>query len=57
MFPKNNKGKWLVRGRKMTSLSRSFSLPEDVKSEEIKSVVKEGILSPRSEKHNHAGSL
>ncbi len=43
---KNEKeGKYLIRERRMTSFSRSFTLPEDVDGSKISATFKNGILA------------
>ena len=42
---KKEKGKWLIRERRISSFRRSFTLPEDVNLEEVKASFKNGILS------------
>ncbi len=47
-----SKDKWLLRERTYSSFSRSFTLPEDVDSEKLSAVVKDGVLKvvmPRKE--------
>ena len=40
-----SKMKYLIRERRMSAFSRSFTLPEDVDSESVKASFKNGILS------------
>lgn len=42
---KDNEGKYLIRERRMTSFSRSFTLPEDVDGSKISATFKNGILA------------
>ncbi|HAH62188.1 MAG TPA: molecular chaperone Hsp20 [Treponema sp.] len=45
-------GKWLIRERNAGGFSRSFTLPDDVNSEQIAASFKDGVLAvtlPRSE--------
>jgi HSP20 family protein len=37
--------KWLIKERRCSSFRRSFTIPEDVNSEEVKASFKNGILS------------
>ena len=37
--------KWLIKERRYSSFRRSFTIPEDVNSEEVKASFKNGILS------------
>lgn len=44
---KKEKGKWLIRERRISSFRRSFTLPDDVNLEEVKASFKNGILFVR----------
>lgn len=47
-----NAGKYLIRERTYTSFKRSFTLPDDIDSENLSATVKDGILKvvmPRKE--------
>ncbi len=42
---KDKDGKYLIRERRMTSFSRSFTIPEDVDGSKISACFKNGVLS------------
>ena len=51
---------YLIHERSMISFSRSFTLPEDVKAEDVNAAFKNGVLSvtmPRSKKANETKKI
>lgn len=42
---KKDESKWLIRERSVSSFERSFTLPDDVNSENLSATVKDGVLT------------